>query len=54
MLSIKNKKGRSIDSIQFHIVKKANWKDENYKRNDVQAQLTGKNKIKLKIRLIMQ
>ncbi|EQC88615.1 hypothetical protein LLT7_00420 [Lactococcus cremoris subsp. cremoris TIFN7] len=40
MLSIKNKKGRSIDSIQFHIVKKANWKDENYKRNDVQAQLT--------------
>lgn len=36
----KIKKGRSIDSIQFHIVKKANWKDENYKRNDVQAQLT--------------
>ncbi|MDG4970031.1 replication initiation protein [Lactococcus lactis] len=33
----KIKKGCSIDSIQFHIVKKANWKNENYKRNDVQA-----------------
>lgn len=53
MLSMKNKKGRSIDSIQFHIVKKANWKDENYKRNDVQAQLTEEQN-KLKIRLIMQ
>lgn len=40
----KIKKGRSIDSIQFHIVKKANWKDENYKRNDVQAQLTEEQK----------
>lgn len=40
----KIKKGRSIDSIQFHIVKKANWKDENYKRNDLQAQLTEEQK----------
>ncbi|WP_282800935.1 RepB family plasmid replication initiator protein [Lactococcus lactis] len=40
----KIKKGRSIDSIQFHIGKKANWKDENYKRNDVQAQLTEEQK----------
>lgn len=40
----KIKKGRSIDSIQFHIVKKANWKDENYKRNDMQAQLTEEQK----------
>lgn len=40
----KIKKGRSIDSIQFHIVKKANWKDENYKRNDAQAQLTEEQK----------
>ncbi|RZI47904.1 RepB family plasmid replication initiator protein [Lactococcus kimchii] len=40
----KIKKGRSIDSIQFHIVKKINWKDENYKRNDVQAQLTEEQK----------
>lgn len=40
----KIKKGRSIDSIQFHIVKKVNWKDENYKRNDVQAQLTEEQK----------
>ena len=40
----KIKKGRSIESIQFHIVKKENWKDENYKRNDVQAQLTEEQK----------
>lgn len=40
----KIKKGRSIDSIQFHILKKANWKDENYKRNDLQAQLTEEQK----------
>lgn len=40
----KIKKGRSIESIQFHIVKKENWKDENYKRNDIQAQLTEEQK----------
>lgn len=40
----KIKKGRSIDSIQFRIIKKENWKDENYKRNDVQAQLTEEQK----------
>ena len=40
----KIKKGRSIESIQFHIVKKENWKDENYKRNDAQAQLTEEQK----------
>lgn len=36
----KIKKGRSISEIQFHIEKKAYWKDEEYKRNDTKAQLS--------------
>ncbi|MQW23413.1 MULTISPECIES: RepB family plasmid replication initiator protein [unclassified Lactococcus] len=40
----KIKKGRSITDIQFHIEKKAHWKDEEYKRNDEVAQLSVENK----------
>ena len=36
----KIKKGRSIDSIQFHIEKKKNWNDEEYKRDDETATLS--------------
>ncbi|MQW23399.1 MULTISPECIES: RepB family plasmid replication initiator protein, partial [unclassified Lactococcus] len=36
----KIKKGRSVSEIQFHIEKKVNWKDEEYKRNDTKAQLS--------------
>ncbi|TXK45740.1 replication initiation protein, partial [Lactococcus sp. dk322] len=36
----KIKKGRSITDIQFHIEKKAHWKDEEYKRNDEVAKLS--------------
>ena len=36
----KIKKGRSIVEIQFHIEKKVNWKDEEYKRNDETATLS--------------
>ena len=36
----KIKKGRSIDSIQFHIDKKANWKNEDYKKDNSKAQLS--------------
>lgn len=36
----KIRKGRSISEIQFHIEKKAHWKDEEYKRDDESAQVS--------------
>lgn len=36
----KIKSGKKIDSIQFHISKKKQWKDENYKRDNTVAQLS--------------
>lgn len=42
----KIKKGRSISEIQFHIEKKVNWKDEEYKKSDTNAQLSIENKEK--------
>ncbi|KGF76885.1 RepB family plasmid replication initiator protein [Lactococcus lactis] len=40
----KIKKGRSIYSIQFHIVKKENWGNPNYKADDNKAKLTEEQK----------
>ncbi|MQW24038.1 MULTISPECIES: RepB family plasmid replication initiator protein, partial [unclassified Lactococcus] len=42
----KIKKGRSVSEIQFHIEKKVNWKDEEYKKNDTKSQLSIENKKK--------